>query len=97
LNDRERTPADAETVCDRFVGYICENMTEKRDIRRVLSWLLMLAMGIERIADDWGYWYSRQFWFKAGTQYYKVASATTSAAEAASRSSRQTACVTATW
>jgi hypothetical protein len=61
-----------EKVMENFVGYICENKPDARHVRRVAGWFGFVVGGIDRLADEWGYWHSRQFWFKCGGKYYKV-------------------------
>src|SRR5262249_34512997 len=62
----------AEMVADHFVGWICENKARSKHVRRVSHWFGFVAKGIERIADEWGYHRTRQFWFRIGPKLYKV-------------------------
>jgi hypothetical protein len=61
-----------EQVCDKFVGYICENKATARHVRRIASWLGLVIYGIDQIADDWNFHYTRLFQFTSAGVTYTV-------------------------
>jgi hypothetical protein len=69
---REMKALSADQVIQHFLDYLRKNRANSAHVHRVAAWLGFLVKGIDRISDDWGFWHSRQFWFKVGSKCYKV-------------------------
>lgn len=63
----------AERMAEHFVNYLFEGYAgNARHVRRVAAWLGLLALGIDKIKDNWHGSNSRQLIFEKDGQKYKV-------------------------
>jgi hypothetical protein len=63
----------AERMAEHFVNYLFEGYAgNARHVRRVAAWLGLLALGIDKIKDNWYGSNSRQLIFEKDGQKYKV-------------------------
>jgi len=61
-----------EHVTDHFVNYLYSDYKGNRHVRRVASWLGLVALGIEKLKDRWWFSHARQLMFEKNGHRYKV-------------------------
>ena len=62
-----------ERIADQFINYLFDEYGgDTLHVRRVASWLGLIALGVDRVKDQWSRSHSRQLVFEAGSKRYKV-------------------------
>lgn len=64
--------ASADRLADEFVTYLFEKYTDHRHVRRVASWIGLIVLGIEKVAQGWKIPRARQLEFSVGPKLYKA-------------------------
>ncbi len=59
-------------LSDEFVNYLFEKYHDNRHVRRVASWIGLIVLGIDKVADDWKIPRARQLEFSVGPNLYKA-------------------------
>jgi len=61
-----------ERVADHFVTYLFTKYAGGMHVKRVASWIGLLAIGISKLKDRWWFNRERQLVFEVGTRRYKA-------------------------
>ncbi len=62
----------ADRMAEEYLAYLFSEKAGNRHVRRVASWLGLLILGVEKIADRWWVSHTRQLCFEASGKRYKV-------------------------
>jgi hypothetical protein len=71
LMSRKTDSVGVDFVCERMLDYLFENKADALHVRRVASWIGMLALAIDKRRDEWGI-RKRQVVYRIGNQWYKI-------------------------
>ncbi|HWA04599.1 MAG TPA: hypothetical protein VG819_13850 [Rhizomicrobium sp.] len=62
----------SDRMAEVYLSYLFREKANNRHVRRVASWLGLLILGIEKLADRWWVSHTRQLCFEASGKRYKV-------------------------